>query len=640
MSASRRVSASLVLALAASTLAMPPADAAPATAAAWDADRDAAQVALDAATADASAAQSALQAAEAALSEAQSAAAAAEMRQREAEGAVDKQSRDNKAAFDAEIARLRGDVDRAQATLTQAKKAEAEAKTAWENASAATRQAVADRDAVQAELKRTAATVQQYDNALANKKAERERLITERDYWANHRFNQAEYERVAAQAIVEMVNDYRQANGLAPLRTHAAFNQQAGNWSRNMAKNGYRHSPKEWGRSAENIARNGYHTPSTMTAEQWGVLAKQFFTQWRNSPDGHNQSMLDSQYQGIGVGIAFDSKGIAYATTMFFIEDTKLANGSYYPTDGMTRTALNSGQPFYRAAGAKQLVGLGSWSAPNNPGNATVNNAKILGGRQAQMRKVQGLATRVDDKVDMSKRANPAKAAEIDARVQAATREYNQMVEPRNAAARRKTALEEQRKTQQSRVEDAVAAERNRLSRYDAAKTQRSDAQRALDRAISAQANAPRGPAPVAANLLAEQQAARTDAQVKREAVAPAQRAVDEKKAAAEVARAAQAKAQSAYDAVLAAAPAPEPTGPSQYNPTFSTYQPPAPAATATATAGTQSNTPVSDTGGDGGSSAESVLGILVVVLGLIGLVVGLLAEGNPQLQLLFAGQL
>lgn len=631
MSASRRVSASLVLALAASTLAMPPADAAPATVTAWEADRDAARVALDTATADASAAQSALEAAEAALTDAQSAAAAAERRQKEAEGAVDKQSRDNKAAFDAEIARLRGDVDRAQAALAQAKQAEGEAKTAWENASVATRQAVADRDAVQADLNRTAATLQQYDNALANKKAERERLIKERDYWANNRFNQAEYERVAAQAIVEMVNDYRQANGLAPLRTHAAYNQQAGNWSRNMAKNGYRHSPDTWGRSGENIASNGYHTPSTMTAEQWGQLAKQFFTQWRTSTKGHNQAMLDSQYQGIGVGIAFDSKGVAYATTMFFIEDTRLTDGRYYPTDGMTRTALNSGQPFYRAAGAKQLVGLSNWSAPANPGNATVDNGKIRGGRQAQMQKLQGLPARVDDKVDMSKRANPTKAAEIDARVQAATREYNQMVDPRNAAAQRKTALEEQRKVRQSRVDDAVATERNRLSRYDAAKTQRSDAARALDRAITANANAPTGPAPVAANLLAKQQAARTDAQVKRAAIAPARRAVEEKKAAADAARAAQAKAQSAYDAVLAAAPAPEPTGPSPYNPTFSTYQPTA------ATAGTQANT---QDNRDDGSSVESVLGVVVVVLGLIGLVVGLLAEGNPQLQLLFAGQL
>lgn len=637
MSVSRRVSASLVLALA-STLAMPPADAAPATVTAWEADRDAARVALDTATADASAAQSALQAAEAALTDAQSAASAAERRQREAEGAVDKQLRENKAAYDAEIARLRGDVDRAQAALAQAKKAEAEAKTAWENASAATRQAVVDRDAVQAELNRTAATVQQYDTALANKKAERERLIKERDYWANNRFNQAEYERVAAQAIVEMINDYRQANGLAPLRTHASYNQQAGNWSRNMAKNGYRHSSKEWGWSAENIAANGYHTPSTMTAEQWGQLATRFFTQWRNSPDGHNQSMLDSQHQGIGVGIAFDSKGVAYATTMFFIEDTRLTDGTYYKTDGMTRTALNSGQPFYRAVGAKRLIGLSNWSAPNNPGNATVNNSKILGGRQAQARKMQGLAGRVDEKVDMSKRANPTKAAEINTRVQAATREYNQMVDPRNAAAQRKTALEQQRKVRQSRVDDAVATERNRLGRYDAAKTQRSDAARALDRAISANSNAPSGPAPVAANLLAEQQAARTDAQVKREAIAPAQRAVEEKKAAADAARAAQVQAQSAYDAVLAAAPAPEPTGPSPYNPTFSTYQPTA--ATAGTQANTQATTQVSATDSDDGSSVESVLGVVVVVLGLIGLVVGLLAEGNPQLQLLFAGQL
>lgn len=637
MSPSRRLSASLVLALATSGLVISPASATPAsdTVAAWESDRDAARVALDSATRDASAAQSELEAAEAALSNAQSAAAAAERRQREAEGAVDRQTRDNKADFDAEIARLRDDVERARTAAAQATSAEAEAKTAWENASAATRQAAADRDAVQAELNRTAETVQKYDKALASKNAEREHLIEERDYWANNRFNQAEYERVTAQAIVEMVNDYRRANGLAPLRTHASYNQQAGNWTRNMAANGFRHSPDAWGRSGENIALSGYYTPSTMTAEQWGKLAEQFFTQWRTSTEGHNQSMLDSQYQGIGVGIAFDSKGVAYSTTMFFIEDTKLADGRFYQTDGMTRTALNSGQPFYRAAGAKQLIGLGNWSAPNNPGNATVNNAKILGGRQAQAQKMQGLTARVDEKVDMSKRANPTKAAEINARVQAATREYNQMVDPRNAAAQRKTVLEQQRKAQQARVDAAAGAERDRQHQYDAAKTQRANAASALDRAQKAQANAPTGPTPVPANLLDERQAARGDAEVKGVAVAQAQRAVDEKKAAADAARAKQSEAQSAYDGVLVAAPSP--AGQDQpYNPTFNTHQSHA------ATAGTQVSTQGSDPDGESsdGSSVENILGIVVVILGIIGLVAGLLVEGNPQLQLLFTGQL
>lgn len=638
MSTSRRLAATLALTLATSTVVVPAhaetvSDTASATVttatdfdaayAAWEADRDAARAALDDATAEAERATAALSEAESELADAESALADAEQRVRDADDAVEQAERDNQAAYDAEIARLTDAVRAAESEKDAAAIEEANAREAWSAASAEVHAANTHRNTTRAELNRTNFALDDLKWPLESKLDERDRLIGYRDYWANHRFSQAEYERITAQAIVEMVNDYRRANGLAALRTHALYNQQAGNWSRNMAKNGFRHSPKEWGRSNENIASSAYHSPANMTAEQWGRLADSLFYQWRTSPDGHNQTMLGSQYQGIGVGIAFDDNGRAYATTMFFIEDTKLTDGSFYYMDGMTKAALNSGEPFYRAVGAKRLLGQSNWTAPSNPGNATVDNSKILGGRDAQMRKLQGLAGRVDAKVDMSKRADPAKAAEISAKVDTANREYNELAKQYNDLGHKKANLQLALKRAEERADAAYDRERPLLDAWNAAEEALENASRKLDEAQAALEKAPAQPEAVSSEVAAAPDQARAAVAQKEGTRNAAREAAEKHREAVTAAEDAERSARADYDEVVAAEPqrpatpvaseetqAPEATGERVASESPVSKQP------------APDNAPQWQNAADNeGSSAGTVIGVILALLAVVGVI-------------------
>lgn len=74
-------------------------------------------------------------------------------------------------------------------------------------------------------------------------------------------FTTEQWTALTAQATLEMVNEYRVANGLHPLRTHVVYNTNAENYSKEMARTGvFEHSNGEvWGWSGENILnRNSY----------------------------------------------------------------------------------------------------------------------------------------------------------------------------------------------------------------------------------------------------------------------------------------------------------------------------------------------------------------------------------------------
>lgn len=85
-------------------------------------------------------------------------------------------------------------------------------------------------------------------------------------------FTTEQWMALTSQATLEMINEYRVANGLHPLRTHKLYNEQSEKWSHQMIKDrndckrgepsrekyclsvAFRHSDeKEWGRSGENI---------------------------------------------------------------------------------------------------------------------------------------------------------------------------------------------------------------------------------------------------------------------------------------------------------------------------------------------------------------------------------------------------
>lgn len=233
-------------------------------------------------------------------------------------------------------------------------------------------------------------------------------------------FTVSQWEALTAQATLELINEYRVANGLHPLRTHVLYNEQALEWSKVMAADGdtcdysdddcwdwaLRHSdPDIWGWSGENILfeLDSRYRPESLTKEQWARLAVIMFERWRNSPD-HNVNMLDTTFQGIGLGLKVsDEKDIAFGTTQFFREDTATTIGTYLP-DEVTDKALKSGEPFYMAGGAMKALGITTADAPftDTKGitpsykNLTLNTVSgpvvgdILGGRNGQAAKNNG----------------------------------------------------------------------------------------------------------------------------------------------------------------------------------------------------------------------------------------------------------
>jgi len=180
-------------------------------------------------------------------------------------------------------------------------------------------------------------------------------------------YTQEDWERLVADAIVEITNEYRERHGMHPLVTHDVFNDNARDWSgvmsADMQRDGndyFRHAEfEDYGHSGENIAYNwlGWPDVSPATADrtQWAELPEALFTQWRNSTSGHNEGMLDSSQTGIGVGVRVAPNGQAFATMQFYRLFYPKTSYTYGP-DGGSRKANESGTPYYVSAGARETL--------------------------------------------------------------------------------------------------------------------------------------------------------------------------------------------------------------------------------------------------------------------------------------------
>lgn len=209
--------------------------------------------------------------------------------------------------------------------------------------------------------------------------------------------------RLAAQAIEELINEYRIANGLHPLVTHELYDAKALAWSQQMVadlptrgyptgdetdaddSSAFRHSDmEEWGHSGENIVfdngvldLNGDNPapelrgkePFQDTEADWARAARILFEDWRNSPP-HNANMLAPEFQGIGLGLVLGDKGVVWGTTMFFIDSTPVQNANgrraRMTRDPLTVDAVASGEPFYTPSGARELLGVGAVADPTD----------------------------------------------------------------------------------------------------------------------------------------------------------------------------------------------------------------------------------------------------------------------------------
>lgn len=220
-------------------------------------------------------------------------------------------------------------------------------------------------------------------------------------------------QRVVAQAVAEMINDYRVTQGLTPLFVHVDLSEFAERWSRTNANTSGPNSLSA-GHSPE-MTRAYYSgeivmaetTPGRKQASQlhdadWAALAQMAFNAWRNSPS-HNDSMLDETHQGMGVGIVVDKQAV-FATTVFTRDQVFLETGRTTIEVGSWPSVRASMQKAYVPTGALEILGLGGWRAPRDPsGKRRMANLSedqvILGG---PLDRTKGLPRKSDPRLSKS----------------------------------------------------------------------------------------------------------------------------------------------------------------------------------------------------------------------------------------------
>ena len=208
---------------------------------------------------------------------------------------------------------------------------------------------------------------------------EKDNLIKQRDSLGSTKgYTIEQKQAIVAQAIEEMINDYRLKNGFHKLAVHPDLKDHAQKWSKSMADNssfgqteGFTHSPESLQGlySGENIVAfntNNWKSGNALTESDLKDIAIQAFNAWKNSP-GHNDTMLDPTIQIVGAGLVFD-KGAVYATTTF--------NNEMFIMDGYSAPRGKGGDSFpqqestmyksYLPQGAKDMIGLRNWTAPKD----------------------------------------------------------------------------------------------------------------------------------------------------------------------------------------------------------------------------------------------------------------------------------
>jgi len=109
--------------------------------------------------------------------------------------------------------------------------------------------------------------------------------------------------------LLSLINEYRQQNGLQPLRVSSALTTAAQLHSEDMALNNYYSHTSLDGRTFVDRIRQAGYTYNTVLGENIaaGISTAQYvFEAWKSSPT-HNSIMLDPRFKVVGIGAAYSA---------------------------------------------------------------------------------------------------------------------------------------------------------------------------------------------------------------------------------------------------------------------------------------------------------------------------------------------
>ena len=409
----------------------------------------------------------------------------------------------------ADVEKRKAELDAAEEVLKEAERelvAKQEALTAAEEDTAALAEDVTLAEETAAAAGQTAedAAAVKADKQQAADSAQAKLADAQAREAAGADYTQEDWERLVADAIVEITNEYRERHGMHPLVTHDVFNDNARDWSGVMSADMqrgdddyFRHAAfEDYGHSGENIAYNwlGWPDVSPATADrtQWAELPEALFTQWRNSTSGHNEGMLDSSQTGIGVGVRVAPNGQAFATMQFYRLSYPTTSYTFGP-DGGSQKANASGVPYYVSTGARETLRTPELTV--DLGDRRQANPTYDGLKRDEIRAIParttsrlGVAVSHDYAAELSADEAELSAAQTDL---AAAQEQDAAAQ--EALAQAAGALEDAERRLRSAVDwqQRLEGERDELARAEAEATDAKDAAKAeLARAQAADQDA------------------------------------------------------------------------------------------------------------------------------------------------------
>lgn len=279
----------------------------------------------------------------------------------------------------------------------------------------------------QTQLQQAEQTHQQLTQTHKNLKTQQEQNTTNQQQTPQYTEQQLMY--IANQAYLEMLNKYRQANGIPILFTTPTLNQVAENYATTLKTNteplpwyqwepAFKHSPEAGKYYSENIAGQYLEidikedTPnpdiSALTdPEKWFQKTEEMFYMYVNS-EGHNANSLNHAHQAAGVGMSYSKNTRKLLQTTQF-HDYKRAyihndtgekidtgNPSHY-----VQQAIDNQEQFYIPEGALELLGHGDWKPPthtNGYDKGHIHKVTI----EQQNENIQNLPRMLDPKIQVT----------------------------------------------------------------------------------------------------------------------------------------------------------------------------------------------------------------------------------------------